>query len=249
MIFLGNVMIGIKEDYKSQSTLSVLNDLSSQGVDSYCLLLRHSQRHYDAFIPEDIFHSLTEDGKQASYDLGLHFRKSSNIQFYSSPIIRCVETSYQIEKGCLEQGISTSVTKIDPNLLGMYIRDRETYYSRLAQEGLSSLLSAWFSGDISEYVMMPAEEAKNIHLSWIKNTLLSTSKPCVHIGVTHDWNLHLLRKLCLGQDTATLPQVGFLEGIVFFEKENKFYAINEYGGPKEIILPLTDTSLPDGTES
>jgi phosphohistidine phosphatase SixA len=109
-------------DTLGMETANVIYDLHKDGIESYVVLMRHSARVIDT-AENDAIMELTEEGRQAAYELGKALPPNALIRFYSSPIHRCVETSNLIEKGYLFEGEKTQTNTVMDFLYAFFAKD------------------------------------------------------------------------------------------------------------------------------
>jgi hypothetical protein len=227
------------EDSQDQGsfTLGLVNRLFKQGIQKMSVLLRHGDRYYDpANLKNEPFLPLTEHGKQQSYEFGLQLPMEPYYHFFSSPVIRCVETAYQIEKGCIKCGAQTQVNSILPNLGPFFVKDRSAVFSHCMAEGPEIFFQSWLKGQISEEVMLPPKLAIREQLAQVMVGLVEQGQLHLNVYVTHDVNLYLIRELCLGQDIEEVGRIDPLEGLVFFEQDGVVQVSNHLGPPKVVRL-------------
>jgi hypothetical protein len=214
-----------------------VNRLFKQGIQKMSVLLRHGDRHYDpANLRNEPFLPLTEHGKQQSYEFGLQLPSEPYYHFFSSPVIRCVETAYQIEKGCIKRGAKTQVNIIIPNLGPFFVKDRSAVLSHCVVEGPEVFFQSWLRGQISEKIMLPPKLAIRQQLPQIMARLAEQDHLNLNLYVTHDVNLYLIREFCLGQVIEEVGRIDPLEGLVFFEQDGLVQVSNHLGPPKVVRL-------------
>lgn len=218
-------------------TLGLVNRLFNQGIKKMSVFVRHGDRYYDpANLRNEPFLPLTEHGKKQSYEFGLQLPSEPYYHFFSSPVIRCVETAYQIEKGCIKCGAQTQVNSILPNLGPFFIKDRSAVFSHCMAEGPEVFFQLWLKGQISEEVMLPPKLAIREQLTQVMVGLVEQGQLHLNVYVTHDVNLYLIRELCLGQDIEEVGRIDPLEGLVFFEQNGTVHISNHLGSPKAVQL-------------
>lgn len=220
---------------QSNHTLGLLNRLFEQGIRKMSILVRHGDRHYDpANLQNEPFLPLTEHGKQRSYEFGFQLPSEPSYHFFSSHVIRCVETAYQIEKGCIKRGDRTQVNIIVPNLAPFFVKDHSAVFTSCAVDGPEAFFKSWLRGQISEEIMLPPKLAIREQLEPIMSGLVEQDYLCLNMYVTHDVNLYLIRELCLGQKIEDVGRIEPLEGLVFFEKDRVVQVSNHLGPPKAV---------------
>lgn len=199
------------------------------------VLVRHATRCYDVADPKrEPFQPLTEKGKVDAYEFGLQLPAACAYRFFSSPVGRCIETAYQIEKGCIERGAKTQTNVVTRDLSAFYIKDFLTFIGRYLSEGPEMLLRTWFDGRMPLEIQSPADEAIRTQIAAIRGLLSEGDAPQIDIGITHDWTLYLIQEMCLDQHFQDTGPAGYLEGVVFFERDGALHATNLLGAPKPI---------------
>lgn len=223
------------EERPGESTLGLIEELRGRGVDRMTVLMRHGARHYDSRGPDhEPFQPLTEEGKADAYAFGLGLPGDLPLSFLSSLWGRCIETAYQVEKGCIAQGAETTVNATAPYLAPFYIQDLPGFIAQYAEMGREAVLRSWFDGGAVEKVLMPAAESIRTQLTPVLARLREEDGPRIEVAVTHDWNLYLIRELCLHQRTEEAGKVRYLEGVAFFLRDGTLHAMNLLGGPEPV---------------
>jgi len=217
-------------------TLGLVNRLFNQGMQKMSVFIRHGDRYYDPNLKNEPFLPLTEQGKQQSYEFGLQLPSEPYYRFFSSPVIRCVETAYQIEKGCIKRGAQTQVNSILSNLGPFYIKNRSEVFSHCMAEGPEVFFQLWLRGQVSEEVMLPPKLAIREQLAQVMVELVEQDHLNMKVYVTHDVNLYLIRELCLGQGIEEVGRIDPLEGLIFFEQDGAVQVSNHLGPPKAVQL-------------
>jgi broad specificity phosphatase PhoE len=211
-------------------TISILGSLLGQGIQRMTLLLRHAERYYDPQnLHDEPFMPLTERGKNDAYAFGLMLPQKLHYRFYSSTQPRCVETAYQIEKGCIERGARTTVNKVVPLLSPFFFVDYDKAVLLYAERGSDFFYRSWLGGQVSEDIIEQPEPVFQKLIACLADQLVDADDHYVNIAVTHDCHIYLMRHLGLRQKLHECTQVGYLEGLVLFKFQSKFRVIDNRG--------------------
>jgi broad specificity phosphatase PhoE len=221
---------------KMNATIGILVSLLGQGVRRMTLLVRHAERYYDPQnLHNEPFLPLTEKGKNDAYAFGLMLPQKLHYRFVSSAQPRCVETAYQIEKGCIERGARTTVNKIAPMLSPFFLIDYEKAISDCAARGPDFFYQSWLNGHVSEDIIEQPGVAFRRLVAWLADQLVETDDPYVNIAVTHDCHIYLMRHLRLRHEPHEFTQVGYLEGVIVFELQGQFRVVDNRGIPATLL--------------
>jgi hypothetical protein len=216
-------------------TSELIQSLFDQGIRRMTVLIRHAARCYDTADPlREPFQPLTEQGKADAYEFGRRLPAASAYRFFSSPVGRCIETAYQIEKGCIERGAKTRVNVVTRDLSAFYIKDFLVFFARYLSEGPETVLRTWFEGRMPPEIQSPPDEAIRTQIAAIRALLSDGDAPQIDIGITHDWTLYLVQEMCLNERFEDVGPAGYLEGIVFFERDGVLHATNSRSETKPI---------------
>jgi len=60
----------------------------------------------------------------------------------------------------------------------------------------------------------------------MKEKIKNLKENQIAICVSHDWNIYPLKEFKLDLKLEVAGEVGYLDGLVFFEKENQYYITN-----------------------
>ncbi len=220
----------------TQQTLDTINQLLDEGVQKISAIIRHSDRTYSDDPVMEPFQGLTENGKGYAYDFGTQLRADHPPKLYSSLMGRCVETAYLIDKGFTKQhAIAPEHNCMDHTLFAYYIKDFVKALGIVSKIGTHPFLRAWFNKELDEGIMQdPIETTDRICQFMIEKTRqLENSK--VGICVSHDWNIFPLKEFKLGLPHEDYGDIGYLDGAVFFEKDNQFF-ITSYQAKEPVLL-------------
>jgi broad specificity phosphatase PhoE len=216
----------MKPDYQvnTTQTLETINNLLDDGIKKISAIIRHSDRFYSTDPQMEPFMGLTDEGKGFAYDFGTQLRVETTPKLYSSFMGRCVETAYLIDKGFTKQhGIAPEHNSMDQSLFVFYIKDFIKALGHVAKTGPHDFLRAWFDQKLDDGIMKSPKETSDRMIQFMKEKTSQLKNNQVGFCVSHDWNIYLLKELILGLPHEEYGDVGYLDGLVFFEKDNQFY--------------------------
>jgi broad specificity phosphatase PhoE len=220
---------------KADQTLTVVNSLLDQGIKKISLLLRHSERLFSTQVRMEPFMELTEAGKTYAYDFGRALPLEPLPKLCSSFMGRCIETAYLIDKGFTTRHKKIlSHNTVDNRLAPFYIKDIDKAVENILAQGNDVFIRNWFDGKTDENIMenpkKTADRICDLMIEQIKN--LPPGQMAV--SITHDWNIYPLKEFKLGLRHEECGDVGYLEGVVFFETNNRYYITGFQAGPVEL---------------
>lgn len=205
-------------------------------VSRMLVIMRHSARHYDHENPiNEPFMGLTEEGKAISHDWGAALPKGMTVGFYSSFIGRCIETAYLIDKGYVRQGGETRHNIIEKTLSPYYVRDAGRLFQDYMTE--AAFFQQWFAEEIPESIIdHPGDIARELAGFCVERLVSGgPDTPGMDIGITHDWNLYVIRQYLLGVPFAQQGKVEYLDGVVVYQQGGYFYLMTDGCAPKELV--------------
>ena len=221
-------------------TLQVINDLHTQGIDSIVVLMRHSARIVDT-AENDAIQDLTEEGRQAAIEFGKGLPANGRFRFYSSVINRCIETSTFIKEGILSVN-ETAV--IEPNvvmdeLYAFFSQDvlkmDKIAYALMNKGEWAQFFRNWFNGEYPTEAIDPAAKSAETLLASLIG-LLREETAVSTICVSHDFHLFLIKEVYLHLRPEDHEFIQFLEGVVIYEENGRYYIINHQTGAQ--LLPI-----------
>jgi len=220
-----------------ESTASLVNDVAATGAEHIVLLMRHSAREYEPGR-HDLLNPLTDEGRDLARALGEQLPKSHLIRGYTSPAERCVETAALIMAAHKAGGGETSRNRIVEGLGVFYVLDQmKMFMGMQAAGGLVPFQRRWFAGEIAADILMPAKTAAGLLGRLIETKLAETpDAPQLDILVSHDFTLYLIKHLLLGQDADRYPDVIYLDGIAFFQRDGKTWIQSHHEPAVELRL-------------
>lgn len=220
-----------------QDALRLIGDLRDHGISNIAVLIRHSARVYDDKDPlREPFMELTDEGKELSYEFGRHLPTDSLVRFFSSPVCRCVETAYQMEKGNISKGGMTETNKIRRALNAYYLNDLLAVMKRIDEIGSVAFFREWFNYKIPLSDMADPEESGQILLKYFVDSLSGMQNGHLDIHVTHDWNLYLLKEYYLNLTLEDVGKAEYLEGVILYQEGGEFYITNHQTEPQCISI-------------
>lgn len=221
----------MNHDSRLRETIELVRKLKRTGIDRLTVIARHSARRYDSENPQfEPFLGLTDKGKELALELGRSLPDFTLVRFYSSPVVRCVETAYQAEKGCIENGLDTEVPKLSGVLTGFFVKNAAEAFGNYFERGSEVFFRSWFNGELTD-IMADAEESASKLTAFLVGRLKGTRGGQLNFCVSHDWNLYLLREICLHQRQEEHGPAMFLESIAVFERDGRPYMVNHVGDP------------------
>lgn len=213
-------------------TASLIRNLNRQGIDKMSLMLRHSKRDYHKDVHMEPFMCLTDDGRDMAFQLGTALPENLSLKFFSSHIGRCIETAYLIDKGFVNKtGGVTENNRVSKTVAPFYVRDIRQVVEIVKTTDVSTFIRNWIDGDISEDILMNAKEAANRMFRFLAGGLFESDRNTLHVSVTHDWNVYLLKEFGLDLPHEKYGKIAYLEGIVLFEKDDNVYIVNHQKEP------------------
>jgi len=222
------------------TTVQLIEQLTNEGVDHIVLLMRHSAREY-APGKHDLLNPLTDEGRDLARDMGKRLPKGLVVRGYTSPAERCVETAGLVMSGHAEAGGQILRNRVVEALGVFYVLDQMKMFKSMNNAGgIVSFLQQWFDGGVARDIIMPAELAARLVGGVAKEKLSqSGDKPQLDILVSHDFTLYTIKDQLLKQDTNRYPNVHYLDGVAFFNRDGKTFIQSHH----ETAIEL-DVSLP-----
>jgi len=209
---------------KAEETLDAINSLLDQGIQKISLLVRHSERLFSTEARMEPFMELTEAGKAYAYDFGRTLRPDPLPKLYSSFMGRCIETAYLIDKGYTgTHNRALEHNTVDARLSPFYIKDIDRALKRILADGNELFIRNWFDGKMDEGIMENPSITADLICDLMIEQLQHLPADQMAVSITHDWNIYPLKEFKLGLRHEECGDVGFLESVLFFEKNNQYY--------------------------
>lgn len=220
-----------------ETTLQLINELVKEGADHIVLLMRHSAREYEPGR-HDLLNPLTDEGRELARHLGEAIPKSLNLRGYSSPAERCVETATLIMKAHQEVGGAATRNRVVEGLGVFYVLDQMKMFMAMQEAGsMVNFQKNWFSENVTADILMPARASAEIIARLALEKLKEKPEsPQLDLLVSHDFTIYLLKDQLLGQDSSRYPDVIYLDGLAFFEREGKTFIQSHHEPAMELKL-------------
>ena len=202
----------------NSESLEKLVDVSKKyGV--FCII-RHAERE-NILRPEDASKALlTEKGKEDAMALGRELSDIERIDFYHSPVERCIETVDYLARGYrgyYELKGSSAYSGCP------YILDDKKFNELIFEKTGPVFLRDWFSRKLPNSIIKPWDEAFNMMIHGLKSINLG-KKGIVDVHITHDINIALFLNTLFGSswiDQQAWPD--YLEMIIVYYDEKDMW--------------------------
>ena len=221
-----------KYEIRTKQTIDTINHLLDDGIEKISILIRHSARLFTKNPKLEPFMGLTDNGKASAVDFGTALSSKPMPKLYSSFLGRCIETAFLIDKGFTKKNNRV----IDHNCLNdtlspFYVKDVEKAIPHIEKQGNRVFLRNWFDSRIDESIMENPEKTSDLLSKFMIDQIKNLKQNQIAICVSHDWNIFPLKEFKLGLKHETAGDVGYLDGVIFFEKENQYYITNYQTNP------------------
>jgi len=217
----------LKYEVRTKQTIDTINHLMDQGIKKIGVLIRHSDRFFSNDARLEPFMGLTDDGKTFAVDFGAAMGPDQMPKLYSSFLGRCVETAFLIDKGFTQKNNQVlDHNCMNPVLSPFYVKDITKALPLIEDQGNETFIRNWFDKRIDERIMESPEKTCDILSRFMKEQITSLKENQIAVCVSHDWNIYPLKEFRLGLKHETAGQVGYLDGLVFFENDSHDYITN-----------------------
>jgi len=222
----------LKYEVRTEQTINTINTILDQGADKISVLIRHSDRFFSKEIKLEPFMGLTERGQNFAFDFGLQLHSNPIPRLCSSFIGRCIETAYLIDKGFTKQNSITLDHNYLADILGpLFVKDVEKAI-KLAQDQETNLfLREWFDKRIDESIMENPEKTSDNLCEFMIDQIKNLKENQIALCISHDWSIFPIKEFKMNLKHETSGDVGYLDGLIFFEKDNKYYITNYQSDP------------------
>ncbi|WP_457553226.1 histidine phosphatase family protein [Desulfobacula sp.] len=222
----------LKYELRTKQTIDTINQLLDSGIKKISVLIRHSDRFFSEDARLEPFMGLTDGGKKFAVEFGTNLRPIPLPRLYSSFLGRCIETAFLIDKGFTKKNNQA----IDHNCLDVmlspfYIKDMEKAVHAVEKQGSLKFLRDWFDNKIDDSIMEDPQKTADLLCEFMKDKIKNLKTNQMAICVSHDWNIYPLKEFKLGLKLEAAGEVGYLDGLVFFEKGNQYYITNYQTDP------------------
>lgn len=229
----------MSEDF-GDTTLGLLDEVFSEGHEHAVLLMRHSAREFEPGR-HDLENPLTDEGRSLARRLGERLDKRLVLRGYASPAQRCVETAELILAGHRQAGGQSTRHRPVEALGVFYVLDQmKMYKAMMAADGQLEFLERWFRGELAADVVIPAELAARLATRVAAEKLRQpvSGPPQLDVCVSHDMTLYLVRDRLLGERSADVGEVRFLDGLVLYEEDGATMLRSHHGTRAVVDLEL-----------
>ena len=231
-----------KDKMRHQETLNLINQLKDDGVEKMAVIMRHSHRYFGEDSAKEPFLGLTEEGKAHAFELGTWLPLTLQPRFFSSFFGRCIETAFVMDKGYIKaHGIFCDHNILANELAPFYVKDLTRAVDMMSEVGTPAFLRSWFNFEIDDTIMCNPEQTADTISDFLVSRLNALSSGEMAICVSHDWNLFPLKEFKLGLTHEDYGTVGFMEGVIVFEKEGEHYMTNYQSPP--VLLKTTSSQF------
>ncbi len=222
-------------ELKAEQTLNSINSLLDQGIKKISLLVRHSERLFSTEARLEPFMELTPAGKIYAHDFGRALRPEPWPKLYSSFMGRCIETAYLIDKG-FTGGHNRSLGHniVDRRLSPFYIKDIDKAVERILADGNDPFIRNWFDGKIDESIIEKPGKTADLLCGLMIEQIRNLPENQIALSITHDWNIYPVKEFKLGLRHEEYGDVGYLESVLVFEKNNRYYVTGFQTDPVEL---------------
>ena len=193
-------------------------------------IVRHAEREH-IFRPEDSHKALlTEKGKKDAEELGRYLSSIKKIDFYHSPVQRCIETVEHIVKGYRGE---YKIMGSNSYSGAPYIKDGKKFNELIFRKTGHGFVNEWISNKIPPEIILPLDESFYMMVRGLK-LINCCKKGVVDMHITHDINIALfLVKIFNIKNMGVFKWPDFLEMIIlYYDEENTWV----YGRGKSIKI-------------
>ncbi|MCP3940974.1 MAG: histidine phosphatase family protein, partial [Desulfobacteraceae bacterium] len=214
----------LKHEVRTRQTIETITGLLEDGIQKISVIIRHSDRFFSKEAKMEAFMGLTEAGKSFALELGKALPKNPVPKLFSSSLGRCIETAYLIDKGYTQQHktfVPHNITS--DHLAPFYIKNFEKAIHMVETQGSEHFIRNWFDNKIDKEIMENPENTSAILSQYMIDRLKQLNDNEIAICVSHDWNIFPLKEFKLGLDHETKGDVGYLDGVVFYENDGQYF--------------------------
>ena len=228
---------------RSDQTLTVIRQLLNQNITKIAAIIRHSARFYGTAPRSEAFMGLTPEGMEYALEMGRSLPPAPLPRLYSSPFGRCIETAYLIDKGFTRQhGIDLPHNLPQEKLAPFYIKDIEKALNLLKEQGTHTYIRNWFDNRLDEAVMESPATTTTALTRFMTERVNHLADNEVAICVSHDWNIFPLKEFALGLTHEEAGDIGYLDGVVFFENNGRMCITSYQTDPRPVEIVSPETS-------
>jgi len=225
----------LKHEVRARQTVETIKGLLEDGIQKISVILRHSDRFFPEEDRKEPFMGLTEGGKSFALELGKSLPKNPIPKLFSSTFGRCIETAYLIDKGYTQQHnneVAHNVTS--ESLAPFYVKDLEKAIPLVKAQGSDLFIRNWFDNKIEDGVMENPEKTSAILSEYMTDRIKELNGNQIAVCVSHDWNIYPLKEFKLGLPHETKGDVGYLDGVVFYERCGQYFVTSFQSDPQPV---------------
>ncbi|MCA1793720.1 MAG: histidine phosphatase family protein [Desulfotignum sp.] len=220
---------------RSDQTITVIQQLLHQGITKIAAIIRHSDRLYSTIPGTEPFMGLTPEGMQYAFQMGENLPASPLPRLHSSLFGRCIETAYLIDKGfCRKNGLDLPHNRSHELLAPFYIKHIEKALGLLKEQGTQTYIRNWFDHKIDETIMEDPKTTTATLTNFMLDRITDLADNEMAICVSHDWNIFPVKEFVLGLPHEDAGDVGYLDGVVFFEQDGQAFATSFQADPRPV---------------
>lgn len=225
----------LKHEVRSRQTIETITSLLNDGVTKISVIIRHSDRFFPKEARMEPFMGLTEGGKLFALDLGKNLPEKPMPKLFSSTFGRCIETAYLIDKGYTQQHKTFVAHNTTSDFLApFYIKNIERAIHMVEAQGSEQFIRNWFDHKIDDDTMENPETTASILSQFMIDRLKQLGDLEMAVCVSHDWNIFPLKEFKLGLPHESQGDVGYLDGVVFYEKANQYFVTSYQCDPQPV---------------
>ncbi|MCP4723344.1 MAG: histidine phosphatase family protein [Desulfobacteraceae bacterium] len=225
----------LKHEVRARQTIETITGLLEKGIQKISVIIRHSDRFFPTEARMEPFMGLTEAGKSFALELGKSLPEKPIPKLFSSTFGRCIETAYLIDKGYTQQhNTQVNHTITSDYLAPFYIKDIEKAIHLVQTQGSDLYIRNWFDNKIDDDIMENPEKTSAILSEYMTNRLKQLNGSEIAVCVSHDWNIFPLKEFKLGLAHETKGDVGYLDGVVFYEDGGQYFVTSFQSDPRPI---------------
>jgi broad specificity phosphatase PhoE len=221
------------------SALALVAEVVAEGVEHAVLLMRHSAREFEPGR-HDLENPLTDQGRDLARRMGARLDKRLCLRGYASPAQRCIETSALILEGHRDGGGPTTRHRPIEALGVFYVLDQMKMYKAMMEaDGQLEFLERWYRGELARDVMIPANVAARLAARVAAEKLRQPlGGPQLDVCVSHDMTVYLIRDQLLGERSAELGEVRFLDALIMYNEGERTILRSHLGNSAVVDLEV-----------
>ena len=222
----------LKYKVRTRQTIETINKISDQGISKISVIIRHSDRFFSNDPKAESFMGLTDIGKDFAFDFGSKLHSNPVPKLCSSFLGRCIETAYLIDKGYTKQNNLSCDHNVIKNVLGpLYIKDIEKVMKLFRKQESEIFLRNWFDKRIDKNIITDPEETSDDICEFMIEQIKNLQDNQIALCISHDWNILPVKEFKMNLKHEISGDVGYLDALIFFENNNKYYITNYQTDP------------------